>query len=241
MTGRRLSARSERLVNFVSFTTCPGIYVPFDVGYEKNADLLRSGAVGRKKQLGYSWEKCRPSDPAECHACCGTLAAAYSIPASNRTQPGGLLSGGVPYRLFGEAARSTTLFFFRRLDCKVATETSTESNVRGTFNTTRNHPRMRPFCPFLRRLSLPGLVDDPHIFGSIFSLPAMQDEIRPGRLGQCSTIDCQMEGGIPNHPSQWMKIRRETQQIFLAYLSCRHLTRTPESPVQRMVACSGRP
>lgn len=112
MTGRRLSARSERLVNFVSFTTCPGIYVPFDVGYEKNADLLRSGAVGRKKQLGYSWGKCRPSDPAECHACCGTLAAAYSIPASNRTQPGGLLSGGVPYRLFGEAARSTTLFFF---------------------------------------------------------------------------------------------------------------------------------
>lgn len=32
------------------------IYVPFDVGYEKNADLMRSGAVGRKKQLEYSWE-----------------------------------------------------------------------------------------------------------------------------------------------------------------------------------------
>lgn len=119
---------------------------------------------------------------------------------SNKVQPSGLLSGGVTNRLFGEAARSTTLF--RRLDRKVTTETSTESNVRGTFNTTRNHPRVRPFLLILGRLSLPGLLDDPHIFGNIFSLPAMQDEIRPGRLGQYSTIDCQMEGGIPNHPGQ---------------------------------------
>lgn len=57
ITARRLSARSGRLVHFVSFTTRPVIYVPFDVGYEKNAYLLmRSGAVGRKKQVRYSWE-----------------------------------------------------------------------------------------------------------------------------------------------------------------------------------------
>lgn len=54
ITGRRLSARSGRLVNFVSFTTRPVIYMPFDVGYEKNADLMGSGAVGRKKQVEYS-------------------------------------------------------------------------------------------------------------------------------------------------------------------------------------------
>lgn len=38
------------------FYDTPVIYVPFDVGYEKKADLMRSGAVGRKKQLGCSWE-----------------------------------------------------------------------------------------------------------------------------------------------------------------------------------------
>lgn len=121
----------------------------------------------------------------------------------------------------------------------MATETSTESNAPWNLqHNTEPSPRETLWLIFLRRLSLPGLVDDPHIFGSIFSLPAMQHEIRPGRLGQRSTIDCQMEGGIPNRPNQSMKIRRETQQIFLAYLFFRHPTRTPESPVQRMVACS---
>lgn len=138
--------------------------------------------------------KCRPSDPAECHACCGTLAAAYGIPVSNQTQPGGLFSGGVPNQLFGEAARSTT--FFAKLDRKVTTETRHRKQCpwNPQHNTTEPPPRETLFISpsILRRLSLPGLVDDPHIFGILFSLPAMQDEIRARTAGSV------FDNGLPD-------------------------------------------